>query len=217
MIEDLTIGEQVVLLTLDEESGTLREAPLRVSLAVSVAALLELTFAGHVVVRDGAFVPARTPAPAPKEPAAAAVAQRMRSHPEETPREWLLAVREQSLAAAYDGLSAKRLVREQGRRVLGAFGSVRHPVAEIAVLAALRERLAAVLTRGQDPDQRTAALITVLHHAGLESVLPVGADATAAERRFTAIAEGQGPAAALGETVRGAVAALVAVIAASAL
>lgn len=217
MIEDLTIGEQVVLLTLDEQSGTLREAPLRVSLAVSAAALLELTFAGHVMVRDGAFVPARTPAPAPTDPAAAAMAERMRSHPEETPREWLLAVREQSLAAAYDGLSAKRLVREQGRRVLGAFGSIRHPVVEITVLVALRERLAAVLTQGQDPDERTAALITVLHHADLESVLPVGADAAAAERRFTAIAEGQWPAAALGETVRNAVAALVAVIAASAL
>ncbi|MFF4487577.1 GPP34 family phosphoprotein [Streptomyces sp. NPDC001544] len=216
MTEDLTVGQQIVLLALDER-GTLREAPLRVSLAVSVAALLELTFAGHVVVRDGAFVLARTPAPAPMDPAAAAMAERMRSHPEETPRQWLSAVREQALAAAYDGLSAKRLVREEGRRVLGAFGTIRHPVAEITVLAALRERLAAVLTQGQDPDERTAALITVLHHAGLKSVLPVGADEAAVERRFAAIAEGQEPAAALGETARTAVAALAAVIAASAL
>ncbi|MFI9753296.1 GOLPH3/VPS74 family protein [Streptomyces collinus] len=211
------MGQQVVLLALDEESGTLRQAPLRVSLAVSAAALLELTFAGHVMVRDGALVPARTSAPAPTDPAAAAMSQRMRSHPEETPREWLLAVREQSLAAAYDGLLAKQLVREQGRRVLGAFGSIRHPVTDITVLAALRERLAAVLTQGQDPEERTAALITVLHHAGLQPAMTVGVDAAVAERRFAAIAEGQGSAAALGETVRNTVAALLAVIAASAL
>ncbi|WP_425246189.1 GOLPH3/VPS74 family protein [Streptomyces sp. NEAU-NA10] len=217
MIEDLTIGEQVVLLALDEESGTLREAPLRVSLAVSAAALLELTFTGHVMVRDGALVPARTSAPAPTDPAAAAMAERMPSHPEETPRERLLAVREQALAAAYDGLSAKQLVRKEGRRVLGAFGSVRYPVTDLTALVALRERLASVLTQGRDPDERTAALITVLHHAGLQPVMLPGSDAAVAESRFAAIAEGQGPVAALGETVHNTVAALVAVLAASAL
>ncbi|MFD4786554.1 hypothetical protein ACFWN1_05630 [Streptomyces sp. NPDC058459] len=43
-------------------------------------------------------------------------------------REWLPAVRERALDAAYQGLLEKELVREQGRRVLGTFGSVKYPV-----------------------------------------------------------------------------------------
>ncbi|MFE7896654.1 GPP34 family phosphoprotein [Streptomyces sp. NPDC057424] len=215
MTEDLTIGEQIVLLALDEETGTLREAPLRVSLAVSAAALLELSLSGYLTERDGALGVAG--ASRPVDPAAAAVAEHLRSHPEETPREWLLAVREQALGTAYQGLSAKGLVREQGRRVFGAFGSVKYPVTGLSELAALRGRLAAVLVRGQDPDERTAALITVLHHAGLQAVMPQGPWAEAREYRLAAIAEGQGPAAALGDTIRTTVAALTAVIASSAL
>jgi hypothetical protein len=215
MTKDLTIGEQIVLLALDEETGTLREAPLRVSLAVSAAALLELSMSGYLTERDGALVAAG--ASTPVDPAAAAMAEHVRSHPEETPREWLLAVREQALGTAYKGLSEKGLVREQGRRVLGAFGSVKYPVTGQSELTALRGRLAAVLAQGQDPDERTAALITVLHHAGLKAVLPQGPGAEAPESRLTAIAEGQGPAAALGDTIRTTVAALTAVIASSAL
>ncbi|MFC9128258.1 GPP34 family phosphoprotein [Streptomyces sp. NPDC057099] len=131
--------------------------------------------------------------------------------------EWLLAVREQALDTVYQGLLEKQLIREQGRRVLGAFGSVKYPVTGLSELVALRGRLAAELVQGQGPDERTAALITVLHHAGLEAVLPHGPGAVAPEYRLTAIAEGQGPAAALGDTIRTTVAALTAVIASSAL
>ncbi|MET9828027.1 GPP34 family phosphoprotein [Streptomyces sp. NPDC006385] len=214
MTEDLTIGEQIVLLALDEETGTLREAHLRVSLAVSAAALLELSFSGYLTERDGALVVAGGSTPV--DPAAAAMAEHMRSHPEETPREWLLAVREQALDTAYQGLLEKRLVREQGRRVLGAFGSVKHPVTGLSELAALRARLAAVLAQDQDPDERTAALITVLHHAGLQTVMPQSPGAEAREYRLAAIAEGQGQAAALGDTIRTTVAAITAVIASTA-
>lgn len=79
MTEDLTIGEQIVLLALDEETGTLREAPLRVSLAVSAAALLELSFSGYLTERDGTLVVAG--ASTPVDPAAAAMAEHMQSHP----------------------------------------------------------------------------------------------------------------------------------------
>ncbi|MFG2135028.1 GPP34 family phosphoprotein [Streptomyces sp. NPDC048751] len=215
MTKDLTIGEQIVLLALDEETGTLREAPLRVSLAVSAAALLELSSSRYLTERDGALVVSG--ASTPVDPAAAAMTEHVRSHPEETPREWLLAVREQALDAAYRGLLEKGLVREQGRRVLGAFGSVKHPVTDLPELAALRGRLTAVVAQGQDPDERTAALITVLHHAGLQTVLPHGPGAEARDDRLSAIAEGQGKAAALGDTIRTTVAALTAVIASSAL
>lgn len=215
MDSQLTMGEQIVLLALDERSGELREPPLRVGLAVSAATLLGLTFSGHVVVRDGAL--AAAPLPPPADPVEAAMAEQLRSHPEAKPQAWLLAVREQALTAAYDGLLAKGLVREEGRKVLGVFGSVTYPVKDTATAETLRARLAAVVLAGQEPDERTAALVTVLHHAGLRAVLVPDEQAGAAEAGFAAIDAGQGPAATLGEAVRTAVAALTAVIAVSGL
>lgn len=215
MDSQLTMGEQIVLLALDERSGELREPPLRVGLAVSAATLLGLTFSGQVEVREGKL--AAAPLPPPGDPVEAAMAEQLREHPEAKPQAWLLAVREQALAAAYAGLLAKGLVREEGRKLLGVFGSVRYPVTDTATAETLRARLAAVVLAGREPDERTAALVTVLHHAGLRAVVVPDEQADAAEAGFAAIDAGQGPAATLGEAVRTAVAALTAVIAVSGL
>ncbi|MFM9611513.1 GOLPH3/VPS74 family protein [Streptomyces niveiscabiei] len=197
MTTNLTIGEQIVLLALDEKTGELREAPLRVSLAASAAALLELELPSG---------------PTPQSAAAGLMDEHRRAHPEETPREWLLAVREPALDAAYQGLLEKGIVQEQGRRVLGAFGSVKHPVTDPSELVALRGRLTAVLADGQEPDERTAVLLAVLRHSGLTAVLPQGFD-----ERLTALTEEQGQAAELGDAIRTTIGALTVVIATAAL
>jgi len=212
MHSGLTSGEQVVLLGLEEDSGTLRE-PLRVGFAVAAAPLLELTRSGDVVVRDGKLVATATAPPA--EPVAAALAEQMQKRPDASPQAWLLAVREQALSAAYEGLLGKGLVREEGKRVLGVFGSHCYPVTDPAVPEALRRELAAVLLEGQEPSDGTAALIALLHHAELHAVALPTADATAVAARMAEIAEGQGPADKLGEAVRSALRALVVLTAAS--
>jgi len=166
---NLTVGEQIVLLALDEQSGKLREVELRVALAVAAAGLLE------------------------------------EGRAEEASRKVLLAAREAALDAAFQGLVEKGIVSEQGRRVLGAFGSVKHPVIDSTQLVALKTRISAVLVEGQEPDEETAALITLLRHSGLTSALPSGGEDVTQEQ-----------AAALGDTVRSTVNTLAAVIAATA-
>lgn len=212
MHSGLTLGEQVVLLALEGDSGTLRE-PMRAQFAVAAAPLLELTLSGHVVVRDGKLVAA--PLAPPAEPVAAAMAEQVQSRPDASPQAWLLAVREQAVSAAYAGLQGKGLVREEGRRVLGVFGSHRYPVEDPAVPEALRRELAAVVLEGQKPGKQTAALIALLHHAGLHAVALPDADTTAVQARMADIAEGQGPADKLGEAVRSALRALIVLTAAS--
>ena len=54
------------------------------------------------------------------------------------------------------------LVREEGKRVLGVFGSHRYPVTDPAVPEALRRELAAVVLEGQEPEDRTAALTDII-------------------------------------------------------
>jgi len=184
----LTIGEQIALLTLDEKSGKFREAPVKVALAVAAAGLLEPESAAGVVVDE-----------------------RRQGHPEETTRGLLLAVREAALHSAYQGLIEKGVVTEQGRRVLGGvFGSVKHPVSDASELVALKRRLDAVLVEGQEPDEATTALVTVIHRSGLEGLLPQG---DGPDERLATITGGQ--AAELGDKVRSTFTMLAAVIAAT--
>lgn len=212
----LTVGEQVVLLALDEESGTLREPPLRVGLAVAAVPLLELARAGHVVVNNGKLVAATLPpTDKPEDPMAAAMAEQVRSHRDATAHAWLLAVRDQALSAAYAGLLAKGLVHQEGRRVLKAFGTIRYPVTDPDVPAALRSELATVVLDSRKPAEQTAVLIAVLHHAGLHAVALSDAETTAVEARMAEVAKELEPATALGEAVRCALAAIAVVIAAS--
>ncbi|MFT9821196.1 GOLPH3/VPS74 family protein, partial [Lysinibacillus sp. NPDC056185] len=137
----LTRGEQIVLLGLDEQDGTPHEQ-LRVGCAVAAAPLLQLVLSGQVVARDGALI--LSGRPSSQDPLTSAVAEQMRAHPEAKPQAWLLAVRDQAVTAAYAGLLSKGLVRQEGRKVLGVFGSHRYPVTDPSVPQALRGELAAV-------------------------------------------------------------------------
>lgn len=216
MESELTVGEQVVLLALDEDSGTLREPPLRVGLAVAAVPLIELARSGHVVVHDGKLVAATLPpTDKPEDPVVAAMAEQVRSHSDATPHAWLLAVREQALSAAYAGLLAKGLVRQEGRQVLKAFGSIRYPVTDPTVPAALRSELAKVVLERREVSDRMAVLIAVLHHAGLPVVALSDAEATAVEARMAEVAQQLEPATTLGEAVHHALAAIAVVIATS--
>ncbi|MGW2649091.1 GPP34 family phosphoprotein [Streptomyces sp. NPDC001393] len=71
------------------------------------------------------------------------------------------------------------------------------------------------MTAPGKPEDQTAALIALLHHAGLHTVALPTADATAVEARMADIAEGQGPADKLGEAVQSALRALVVLTASS--
>ncbi|MEV0240986.1 GPP34 family phosphoprotein [Streptomyces sp. NPDC050674] len=216
MDTESTVGERIVLLALDEESGVLREPPLRVGLAVAAARLVELARSGHLTVAGGRLVAAaRPPAEQPGDPVAAALAGQVRTHPDGPVHGWLLAVREQALSAAYEGLLTKGLVRREDRRVLKAFGTVRYPVTDPAVPAALRAELAEVVRGDREPGEGTATLIAVMYHARLHTVAFSGAEAGELEARVPALTRESEPATALGEAVRQAFAAA-AVVAATA-
>ncbi|MEU0846846.1 hypothetical protein ABZ387_02600 [Streptomyces flaveolus] len=77
--------------------------------------------------------------------------------------------------------------------------------------------MASAVAHGQAADERTAAVIAVLHHAGLQAVLRHHLGAEELKARLASAAEQQASAAELGDTIRTTVAALTAVIAASAL
>ncbi|MEU3345596.1 GPP34 family phosphoprotein [Streptomyces sp. NPDC006700] len=201
----LTVGERIVLLGLDEEDGTPREQ-LRVGCAVAAVPLLQLVLSGRAVERDGGLVV--TEQAPPDEPLAAAMAEQMRQHPEAKPQAWLLAVRDQALTAAYEGLPAKGVVRQEGRKVLGVFGSHRYPATDPAVPAALRAELSAVLLDGARPAQATAELVLLLHRAGLDTLALPGTDPAKTAPRVEEVAATLGSAEKVGDAVSAALAAM---------
>ncbi|MEU6803104.1 GOLPH3/VPS74 family protein [Streptomyces neyagawaensis] len=158
-----TLGEEILLLSLDDSTGEARQ-PLRTPFAIAAAALLERALAGGP--EDAAL-----PVDADK---------------------WINEQRGAEYDRALRGLLDKGLIREEKRRLLLVFRTTVHPEADGTVEAALRGRLAAVVLEGREPDHRTAALITLLHHAELRELAFPDLEkerSTAVERRMTEIAE----------------------------
>ncbi|WP_328720016.1 GPP34 family phosphoprotein [Streptomyces sp. NBC_00247] len=201
----LTVGERIALLGLDQRDGAPHD-PLRVGAAVAAAPLLQLVRCGAVVAHEGELV--ATGGPAPGEPLAAAVAAQVREHPGARPQAWLLAVRDQAVTTAYEGLQVKGVVRREGRKILGAFGSYRYPVTDASVPRDLRSELAGVVLDGATAGPETAQLITLLHHAGLHARALPDADLAVVKERMGELAARTGASGAVGEAVSAALAAL---------
>ncbi len=73
--------------------------------------------------------------------------------------------------AARERLLERGLVREEKKRVWGVFPTRRYPEADGSVERELRDTLASVVHEGAEPDERTAALLGLLHGAGLQNWL----------------------------------------------
>lgn len=136
-----TLGEEILLLSLDDSTGEAR-LPLRTPYAIAAAALLERALSG--------------------DPAGAVLA--------DDAGKWIQKHRNEEYETALRGVLHKGLIREEKRRLLLVFRTTVYPEADGTVESALRRRLAAVVLEGYEPDPRTAALITLLHHAGLQEL-----------------------------------------------
>lgn len=157
-----TLGEEILLLSLDDTTGEAR-LPLRTPYAIAAAALLERCL-------SGATADVVLPEDAGK---------------------WLHEHRTREYETALRGVLDKGLIREEKRRVLLVFRTTRYPEADGTAESALRGRLAKVVLEGAEPDPRTAALISLLHHGDLHTLVFPDADSeeSPARRRMAEIAE----------------------------
>ncbi|CAM5645827.1 GPP34 family phosphoprotein OS=Streptomyces alboniger OX=132473 GN=CP975_14965 PE=4 SV=1 [Streptomyces alboniger] len=206
-----TLGEQLLLISLDDESGTAKE-PAKVAPAIAAASLVELALAGRIDVTDGKVtVVDATPLGDPALDAALeAVAGGDR--PVGT-RDWINRLKTDAVARANAGLIEKGLVREEKRKVLGLFPVRRYPEADGSVEAAVRQRLAAVVLEGAAPDERTASLVALLHGAKLHRLAFPDADARRVREAMESVSHGQWSATAVRQVVKAAEDALTAIIA----
>ncbi|WP_049577359.1 GOLPH3/VPS74 family protein [Streptomyces sp. SBT349] len=189
----VTLGEEVMLLSLDDASGQARKRQ-SAGWAVAGATLLELALAGRVSIADGRVaVVDRSPTGVPLLDGRL---QRLAEWTADAKRgrkaaDWVAKDQGKAVEAAIGSLCARRLVHEESHRALGLFPVRRYPEADGSVERELRERLTAAVLGGERPDDRTSGLVAVLHAARLDGLAFPDVPRERIESRLAEIAEGQ--------------------------
>lgn len=190
----MLLAEELLLLLLDDEKGTVSATAANAGLAGAL--LLDLVAAGKVddrIARTGTE---------PSEPALAA-AWRAIDEPKPA-KHWVnkLPGRLKPIKGTIaGGLVARGVLDERRHKTLGLFSSTRYPELDPGPETELRARLRRVLVDGEEPDERTAALLGLLVPLDLVKRLVERDERKAAVARAKAIAE-RGP---VGDAVRAAV------------
>jgi hypothetical protein len=209
----VTLGEEIMLLSLDDESGAAKDRQ-SAGWAVAGGILLDLVMAGRVSVDDGRV---RVTDQAPTGVALldgrleqlAAWAGRRSRPPKVT--DWLTKDHSKAVTATIESLRERGLVAQEQHKVLGLFPVKRYPEADGAAERELRERLAAVVLEGGAPDDRTAGLVALIHSAKLHRLAFPGVPRKELSARMSEISEGQWAGESVRKAIRDMQAAMVAV------
>ncbi|WP_029183221.1 GOLPH3/VPS74 family protein [Streptomyces clavuligerus] len=199
----VTLAEEIMLLSLDDGSGAVRERQA-CQWAVAGGIVLDLVFAARVSV-DGGRITVHGTAPT----GVGLLDGRLgmigtwaagRSRPPKVTA-WLAKDHRKALDAAVESLRERGLVGEEERKVLGMFPLRRFPEVDGTAESELRARLAGVVLRHEEPDDRTAGLVALLHGARLHRLAFPGLPRREVVPRMRRISEGQWA----GESVRKAI------------
>ena len=184
------LAEELLLLAYDDETGKATMPRISLDLGMAAAVLIELALAGRIAYAEGALtVVDATPT---GEPITDDVLSRIAADTPHSPSSWVQRLRHGLRDKVLGDLCAHGVVRDVDETEMGFIHVHRYPVLDPSVEAETRQRLAAALT-GEAPDERTAALATLVAVLRMESALgATGEDATEALRRLEEIASGAG-------------------------
>lgn len=208
----VTLAEEIMLLSLDDESGAVKERQAA-GWAVAGGILLELVMAGRVTVTDGRLEVTRASPTGDtlldgrlEQLASWAKGGRRRKV-----SDWLTKDQPKAVAATVESLCARGVVTEERHRALGVFPVRRYPEADGSVERELRARLASAVVDGADPDDRTSGLVALLHGAGLHRQAFPDVPRKQVEPRMAKIAEGHWAGAGVRDAIRDMQAAMAAI------
>ncbi|MCW3815306.1 GPP34 family phosphoprotein [Micromonospora sp. DR5-3] len=187
----VALAEELLLLAYDDETGKATMPRISLDLGMAAAVLVELALAGRIAYADGSLA-VTDPAPT-GEPIADEVLARIAADTPHTPSSWVQRLRHGLRDRILGDLCGRGVVQDIDETELGFIHVHRYPVADASVEADIRRRLAEALTEGQVPDERTAALATLVAVLRMEPALGLtGEDARDARRRLEEIAGGAG-------------------------
>ena len=217
MSSELTVAEELLLLLWDDEKGKSGVGGQYAQLLAG-ALLIDLTLEGLIDVVDGKVEP--VPGASPTGPMRAALLDRIREdRKSRTISRWMQrwAGDKEVREAPVQRLVDRGVLRAEERRVLRLFRVTRHPVADSARAARVRQRIGGVLTGEAPAAPRDAALAGLVATAGRGAVglLVERSEVRAALKRGKRLAK-EGVTAEVGEAVAQAQAAAMAAVTAAA-
>jgi hypothetical protein len=187
----VALAEELLLLAYDDETGKATGSRIGLDLGMAAAVLVELALAGRIAYSDGMIV-VGNPAPT-GEPIADEVLGRIAADTPHSPSSWVQRLRHGLRDRVLADLVARGVVRHVDETELGFIHVHRYPVADGSVEADCRHRLAQALTGQAVPDERTAALATLVAAVRMEPTLGLTGSALAeVHRRLEEIASGAG-------------------------
>ncbi|MFD6969269.1 GPP34 family phosphoprotein [Streptomyces sp. NPDC059979] len=208
----VTLAEEIMLLSLDDESGSAKQRQAA-GWAVAGGILLDLVLAGRVSV-TGKHLELVDTAPtgdALLDGRIALIESWMAGRAKRPVTAWLTKDQSKAVAAALESLCRRGVVVEEQHKALGLFPIRRYPEADGAVERELRERLRAVVLDGVEPDTRTSGLIALIHSAKLHRLAFPDGDRKQVASQMKEIAAGQWAAESVRAALRDMQAAMVAV------
>lgn len=208
----ITLAEEIMLLSLDDESGSAKQRQAA-GWAVAGGILLELVLAGKVAV-EGKHLELVDTTPTGDsllDSRTALIGTWMRGRRKRRVTEWLTKDQSKAVAAALECLCERGVVVEEKHKALGVFPIRRYPEADAAVERELRDRLRVVVLEGAEPDTRTAGLIALIHSAKLHRLAFPDGHRKEIAARMEEVATGQWAAESVRSAIRDMQAAMVAV------
>ncbi|MGC4852068.1 GOLPH3/VPS74 family protein [Micromonospora sp. DT4] len=187
----VALAEELLLLAYDDSTGKATMPRISLDLGMAAAVLVELALAGRIAYADGSLTMV-DPTPT-GEPITDEVLARIAADTPHTPASWVQRLRHGLRDKILGDLCAQGVVRDVDETELGFIHVHRYPVVDSSVEADTRQRLAEAQAGAAAPDERTAALATLVVVLRMESALGVsGEEAATARRRLEEIATGAG-------------------------
>ena len=214
------IAEDLVLLLLDDETGKLEHATY-LDTGIGGALLVELALAENVSVvkGDGLWAQAKVHVSSASPPADPVLAEALGLVGEKprTAEDLVGRLGKKRRDVLLDRLRQRGIIKEKEHRTLGLIPRKRWPTVDSTHEAGVRRALGDVLLRGVLPDQRTAALVSLLSSLDLAHKVVDREDLPAREvkKRAKEVAEGDWAAKAVKDAVAAAQAAVTATVIAS--
>src|SRR3954466_15234598 len=187
----IPLAEELLLLAYDDQTGKATGSRIGLDLGMSAAVLVDLALAGRIAYQNG-FLTVIDPSPI-GDPIADSVLAKAAEDDPHTPAQWLQRLRHRLRNRVLEDLVARGVVRDVDETQMEYIHVHRYPTTDPAVEAEIRKRLADALITEAMPDERTAALATLLIATRMEPALRLPPEEAAqAHQRLEQIANGAG-------------------------
>jgi hypothetical protein len=168
------LAEELLLLAYDDETGKATGSRIGLDLGMAAAVLVELALAGRIVL-EGNMIVCRDATPV-GEPIADAVLAKVAEDSPHTAASWVQRLRHRLRERVLEDLCARGVMRDVDETALEFIHLHRYPTVDTSVERDVRTRLAAALSGAAPPDERTAALATILAAVRMEPSLGITGD-----------------------------------------